>query len=140
MASGKELGEQSAGVRLPYVLACARVANLSHAVADYYWDNDEAANVVCRNLGFASGVMYTFGATRLLPTLPIVAGFQTCQGGETNILQCTPGGAPQDPDCWIGCRGADGIMGTADDSIDPTCTHNIVSSRSFLDLPLAASR
>ena len=91
----------------------------------YYWDNDEAANVVCRNLGFASGVMYTFGATRLLPTLPIVAGFQTCQGGETNILQCTPGGAPQDPDCWIGCRGADGIMGTADDSIDPTCAHNI---------------
>ena len=126
MASGKELGEQSAGVRLPYVLACARVANLkAHAVADYYWDNDEAANVVCRNLGFASGVMYTFGATRLLPTLPIVAGFQTCQGGETNILQCTPGGAPQDPDCWIGCRGADGQSGTADDTLDPTCTHAI---------------
>lgn len=91
----------------------------------YYWDNEEMANIVCRQLGFASGVIYTFGTTNLLPTLPIVAGFQTCAGTENNIFECAPGGTPQDPDCWIGCRGADGIMGTADDSIDPTCTHAI---------------
>ena len=90
------------------------------------------ANVVCRSLGFAGGSIYTFGATRLLPTLPIVAGFKTCAGTESNIFQCgspgtmtdVGGGAAgfsngaDDPDCWIGCRGADGISGTADDTID----------------------
>ena len=84
----------------------------------------DAAGVICRQLGFADGVMYTFGATRLLPTLPIVAGFRTCAGTESNIFQCAAGGAPVDPDCWIGCRGVDGQSGTADDSIDRTCGHN----------------
>ena len=84
--------------------------------------NEEMANVVCRSLGFAGGSIYTFGATRLLPTLPIVAGFKTCAGTESNIFQCgspgtmtdVGGGAAgfsngaDDPDCWIGCRGADG--------------------------------
>jgi hypothetical protein len=83
------------------------------------------ANVVCRQLGFASGFIYTFGATRLLPTLPIVAGFRTCSGVESNIFQCEAGGNPQDRDCWIGCRGADGQSGTADDTMDPTCTHTV---------------
>ena len=50
--------------------------------------NEEMANVVCRSLGFAGGSIYTFGATRLLPTLPIVAGFKTCAGTESNIFQC----------------------------------------------------
>ena len=91
----------------------------------YFWDNTEMANVVCRQLGFASGFIYTFGATRLLPTLPIVAGFRTCSGVESNIFQCEAGGNPQDRDCWIGCRGADGQSGTADDTMDPTCTHTV---------------
>jgi hypothetical protein len=91
----------------------------------WYWDNDNAAAVACRQMGFATGVMYTFGTTRLLPTLPIVAGFKTCDGTESNIFACAAGGAPVDPDCWIGCRGVDGQSGTADDSIDPTCSHSI---------------
>ena len=62
----------------------------------------------------------TFGATTLLPTLPIVTGFRTCDGTETNLFGCAAGGAPIDRDCWIGCRGADGQSGTPDDSIDPT--------------------
>ena len=97
----------------------------------WLWDNDNAAGVACRQLGFADGFMYTFGASRLLPTLPIVAGFRLCQGTESNIFQCEErsGGssstAPVDRDCWLGCRGLDGVAGTADDSIDPTCTHSI---------------
>ena len=83
------------------------------------------ANVVCRQLGFQNGFIYTFGRTHLLPTLPIVAGFRTCQGMESNIFQCAEGGNPLDRDCWIGCRGADGQSGTADDTLDPTCTHAI---------------
>ena len=81
----------------------------------YFWDNTEMANVVCRQLGFPNGFIYTFGRTHLLPTLPIVAGFRTCQGMESNIFQCAEGGNPLDRDCWIGCRGADGQSGTADD-------------------------
>ena len=91
----------------------------------YFWDNTEMANVVCRQLGFQNGFIYTFGRTHLLPTLPIVAGFRTCQGMESNIFQCAEGGNPLDRDCWIGCRGADGQSGTADDTLDPTCTHAI---------------
>ena len=94
----------------------------------WLWDNDNAAGVACRQLGFADGFMYTFGASRLLPTLPIVAGFRTCTGTERTIFDCeahSTGTSPIDRDCWIGCRGADGVSGTSDDSIDPTCTHSI---------------
>ena len=92
----------------------------------YYWDNDNAAGVACRQLGFADGFMYTFGATTLLPTLPIVTGFRTCAGTEANLFACEASAIePTDRDRWIGCRGDDGISGTADDTIDPVCTHNI---------------
>ena len=33
----------------------------------WFWDNDNAAGVACRQMGFADGFMYTFGATTLLP-------------------------------------------------------------------------
>ena len=35
----------------------------------WFWDNDNAANVACRQImgSSASGYMYTFGATTLLP-------------------------------------------------------------------------
>ena len=93
-------------------------------------DNDNWAEIVCRELGFVGGVGYTFGFSRLLPTLPIVVGFRTCEGTESNIFLCPEQSnsnppRPIDRDCWIGCRGADGVSGTADDSVDPTCTHAI---------------
>lgn len=92
----------------------------------YVWDNDNMADTVCRQLGFASGTVYTFGTTQLLPTLPIVAGFVTCAGGEANIFNCPESGSGiADRDCEMGCTGFDGVPGTADDTIDPRCTHSI---------------
>ena len=98
----------------------------------WFWDNDNFARVVCQQLGFADGVGYTFGSTRLLPTLPIVTGFRQCEGTERSLFECpespnagSHGGDVIDRDCWIGCRGADGVSGTPDDSVDPTCTHSI---------------
>jgi|EP01046_Picozoa_sp_COSAG06_P003293 hypothetical protein len=95
----------------------------------YTWDNDNAADIVCRQLGFASGQGYTFGSTNLLPTLPVVAGFTVCAGNEQDIFNCPRGdarpGRPQDPYCALGCIGPDQIYGTLDDTIDSTCTHAI---------------
>ena len=95
----------------------------------YTWDNDNAADIVCRQLGFASGQGYTFGATNLLPTLPVVAGFMACVGNEQDTFHCPRGdsrpGRPQDPYCAVGCRGPDAQYGTLDDTIDSTCTHAI---------------
>ena len=105
----------------------------------WLWDNDEPANIACRQLGYGHGQLYTFGSSKMLPTLPIVTGFRLCEGGERTIFDCPErtggtaemndiaerGFAPVDRDCFKGCRGADGIVGTADDSLDPTCTHSI---------------
>ena len=95
----------------------------------YTWDNDNAADIVCRQLGFASGQGYTFGMTNLLPTLPVVAGFMSCAGTEPDTFHCPRGdtrsGRPTDPYCANGCTGLDTIYGTLDDTIDPTCSHAI---------------
>jgi hypothetical protein len=40
----------------------------------YTWDNDNVADIVCRQMGFQSGELYTYGHTNQLPSLPIVAG------------------------------------------------------------------
>lgn len=83
-------------------------------------------------MGYASGQTYTFGATNFLPTLPVVAGWRVCHGGEGDIFNCeakdvtTDGNRPvQDRDCRNGCVGPDGLEGTADDTIDTTCSHAI---------------
>ena len=58
--------------------------------------------MVCRGLGFASGTIYTYGATAMplytvssqgqqvtVPgLLPVVSGFRSCTGSEVNIFQC----------------------------------------------------
>ena len=105
---------------------------MSPCSGHYYWDNDNLANTVCQQLGYNAGETYTFGSTSLLPTLPVVAGWRLCHGGEGDIFVCEAkdvtfgGGRPvQDPDCTNGCVGADGIQGTADDTIDETCAHSI---------------
>jgi hypothetical protein len=96
----------------------------------YFWDNDELANIVCRQQGYASGQTYTFGHTHFLPTLPVVTGWRTCHGGEGDIFACQDmtdeqGITLDDPLCENGCVGLDGLQGTADDTIDSTCPHAI---------------
>ena len=73
----------------------------------WLWNNDEAANIVCRAQGFAGGSMYTFGASHRLPAMDVVAGYRVCTGQEEHILQCPH--PPKlmdslpDPDCANGC-------------------------------------
>ena len=89
------------------------------------WDNDAAADIVCRQLGYSGGSIYTFGHTSQLPSLPVVAGYRTCTGSEQSILACPEGGNPTDRECHGGCLGPDGRQGTDDDSMDAKCTHTI---------------
>jgi hypothetical protein len=92
----------------------------------WVWDNDNAADIVCRQLGYSSGEIYTYGRTSQLPTLPIVAGGRLCAGTEANIFACPQGAwLFQDPDCLNGCVGPDGVQGTLDDSPDPACSHSV---------------
>ena len=103
----------------------------------WMWNNNNAARIFCQELGFADGEIYTFGKTNYLPTLPIVEGWKVCQGDEGNLLDCPMSTAitetheydpPSDLDCATnGCAGADGIVGTADDSIDDgtACLHEV---------------
>ena len=84
----------------------------------YVWDNDNTAQLVCRQLGYSDGELYTYGHTSQLPTLPIVAGFRACQGTELNLFTCEERGRPVDRDCLNGCVGAVGYQGTMDDTID----------------------
>ena len=96
----------------------------------YIWDNDNYADIACKQLGYASGSIYTFGATKQLPTLPIVEGFRTCDGTEASLFGCPtafwePLGEAPDIDCKEGCLGADGEQGTVDDTLQSTCTHHI---------------
>ena len=77
-----------------------------------YWQDDGAANVVCRALGYTSGSLYTYGVSHVTNSLmPIVAGWRTCQGTESSILDCSPDGAPTDRECRYGC--------------DSSCTHSL---------------
>ena len=91
----------------------------------WYWDNDNMADIVCRQLGYSSGTVYTYGHTTQLPDLPIVAGFRTCEGTEQNIFGCPEHGTPDDRDCAAGCLGDDGLQGTHDDTLDYRCTHTL---------------
>lgn len=42
----------------------------------WFWNNDNSANIVCRQLGYVGGTVYTFGVSPSMPQLPIVAGFR----------------------------------------------------------------
>ena len=78
----------------------------------WYWNNDNAASVFCRQLGYSFGQIYTYGASTTLAQLPVAAGFRVCTGTEMNIIDCPMGGAsPSDPQCVNGC--------------DVSCTHSI---------------
>jgi hypothetical protein len=83
----------------------------------WVWNNHNAGNLVCQQLGFQSGEMYTFGRSNYLPNLPVVYGYRTCDGSENNLFNCVAasvGGdedwrTPADMDCRNGCLGADKI-------------------------------
>jgi hypothetical protein len=78
----------------------------------WLWNNDKAASIFCRQLGYSFGQIYTYGASASLAQLPVAAGFRECTGSEMNILDCPMGGAtPSDPQCVNGC--------------DVSCTHSI---------------
>ena len=98
------------------------------------WNNHAAANLVCQQLGFAAGEIYTFGPTNFLPMLPVVYGYRTCDGSERSLFNCATASTtgpeswrvPADMDCEHGCVGADGVMGTDDDTIQPgECEHSV---------------
>jgi hypothetical protein len=100
----------------------------------WVWNNHNAGNLVCQQLGFQSGEMYTFGRSNYLPNLPVVYGYRTCDGSENNLFNCVAasvGGdedwrTPADMDCRNGCLGADKIQGTDDDTIQPgECEHSV---------------
>ena len=80
----------------------------------WLWNNDQPANIACRDLGYESGSLFTYGASFTLSEMPAHLGFQTCTGAEASLLDCElhPGddGNPpsaecySDPDARNGCN------------------------------------
>eukprot|EP01051_Picozoa_sp_SAG22_P000022 SAG22_NODE_1_length_62449_cov_158.689270_22_plen_101_part_00 len=51
----------------------------------WLWDNDNYANLLCQELGYTSGVLYTYGATAdsaHVHDLTVVSGYRQCDGTE----------------------------------------------------------
>jgi hypothetical protein len=90
------------------------------------WDNDNVASIVCRQLGFTYGQVYTFGAAGMqstLETLPVAWGFRKCAGNERNIFECPqPADShPTDPTCDFNTNHQQACSG----GVDQSCNHNI---------------
>ena len=86
----------------------------------WMWDNDNVANLVCRELGYDGGALYTYGAAPPgsdLQALPVVTGFRLCDGTEASIFDCPEAGNPVDRDCQT--------AGTGCETVDPSCPHSI---------------
>ena len=98
----------------------------------WMWDNDNVANMICEELGYDGGALYTYGAAPAgssLQDLPIVTGFRKCDLGDltlpesatntwpASIWDCAEHGSPVDRDCLT--AGAQCV------SPDPSCTHTI---------------
>lgn len=66
---------------------CPGLVLHGYVLTDCVWLQN-FAQMACRHLGYNDGEIYTFGHTSQLPSLPIVAGFRTCQGTELNIFHC----------------------------------------------------
>ena len=76
----------AAGNENAEALKCAPCAT---AAGHWMWDNDEPANVVCRQLGYSHGSLYTFGNSLAELELPVNIGFRTCDGTEDDLAHCT---------------------------------------------------
>ena len=80
----------------------------------WLWNDDQPANIACRDLGYASGTLFTYGASFTLAEYPAHLGFQTCTGHEASLLDCDlhpgdDGNLPSaecysDPDARNGCN------------------------------------
>ena len=80
----------------------------------WLWNNDEPANIACRDLGYESGSLFTYGASFTLSEMPAHLGFQTCTGLEASLTDCElhagdDGNFPSaecysDPDARTGCN------------------------------------
>ena len=100
----------------------------------WLWDNDGLAKIVCKELGYDDGALYTYGASDSLHDLPIVAGYRVCSadGAERSVFECPIGGdancnysndngvVSEDSHCDFDCA-ADQCHGGLDDR----CTHAI---------------
>jgi hypothetical protein len=62
----------------------------------WLWDSDTAADIVCRDLGYAYGTLYNFGTSLNAAEYPITAGFQVCEGTEASIEDCPVQAAGRD--------------------------------------------
>ena len=84
--------------------------------------------MVCRELGYIGGSVFTFGVSASLPELPIVAGFRLCVGDESDLWDC-PLCGEQGTDANGQCNGWAGHPAdpTGVNGVDPDCNHAIVS-------------
>ena len=61
----------------------------------YFWDNQNGAAVICKQLGYAQGGVW-FSVAPGAASQPIVAGNRECVGDETTVFEC--------PLAWAGRR------------------------------------
>ena len=89
----------------------------------YLWDNDNAASVVCRQLGFTYGELYTYGVSNSLPPPTSIAwGYRKCTGTEQNLFQCPVSGNPSDPTCGQDCASTGQCCSQ---NVDASCNHGL---------------
>jgi hypothetical protein len=67
----------------------------------WFWDSDDGADIVCKQLvdangdhPYAGGSVYTFGESADSTLMPIHTGCTTCRSDDSNILTCAITGAP----------------------------------------------
>lgn len=64
----------------------------------WFWDNDNGAAIVCKQLGYVGGSAYTFGVSPSLPELPIVWGMHVCDSDDfDSIFDCPANDGTADP-------------------------------------------
>eukprot|EP01043_Picozoa_sp_COSAG02_P075429 COSAG02_NODE_15551_length_1161_cov_0.677966_2_plen_321_part_01 len=85
----------------------------------WLWDNDAPADIVCRQLGYSGGVLYTYGAGAGTTSLHPVFGYRRCTGTEANLFDCEEHVSPADRDCRTAGPGC------AEHTMDPQCTHEL---------------
>jgi hypothetical protein len=67
----------------------------------WFWDSNEGADIVCKQLAdadgnhpYAGGTVYTFGNADDSSSMPIQTGCTVCHNDDTDILTCATTGAP----------------------------------------------
>jgi hypothetical protein len=104
----------------------------------WFWDNHNMASIVCQQLGYDDGLLYTYGSSAGLGTeLPIVAGFSVCEDADVDgavrgngIFDCSRQGSNGRPvtDCE-----ASGVWTDGDGASDCTAPEDRDCARGGLD-------